>query len=141
MSLLAEAWVNLTLKIILPHNIYDSIGFQSDSPSSLYMPKPYLFSLFSLSPCVEHAATSSLTVFFLLCFRTFCWWSSGPNLGPVEVQLSGEPPDGGVRGQAEPHPSPSAFSPTTTTCGQRKGMQPELPDCYRQVLWWTFWRW
>lgn len=50
MSLLAEAWVNSTLKIIPPHNIYDSIGFQSESPSSLHMPKPYLFSLLSLSP-------------------------------------------------------------------------------------------
>lgn len=83
----------------------------------------------------------AITVFFLLCLRTFCRRSSGSNSGPVEVQLSREPPDGSIRGQAEPAPGPSPLSPSTTTCGPRKRMQPELPHRHRQVLWRTLWRW
>lgn len=83
----------------------------------------------------------ALTVFFLLCLRTFCRRSPGSKAGPVEVQLSGEPPDGGFRGQAEPQPGPSPLPPSTTARGPRKRMQPELPHRYRQVLRRTFWRW
>ena len=118
----------------------------SHFPLIFLLHQPGLFISSAFPPCcVRHGATSLLTgpptSSCCFCFlRAFSQWSIRPDSGPLEVQLSGEPPDGRVRGSAESHPSPSALSSTAAAHGQGTGMQPELPYCYRQVLRRTLWR-
>lgn len=131
------------LKIILSHFISGSISHfeaQFPPPSSTRasfilpaLPSPS-HPLFNIHPPHRSQALPPSLVSFFLSLRAFSWWSAGPDPGPLEVQLPGEPPDGRVGSQAESRPSPGALSPPAAACGAGAGMQPEFPHRHRQVL-------
>ncbi|KAI3365948.1 hypothetical protein L3Q82_009780, partial [Scortum barcoo] len=58
----------------------------------------------------------------LLSLRALSWRRAGPNPGPLEVQLPGEPADGRVGSQAESRPSPGPLSPPAAARGPRAGV-------------------